>query len=492
MSKAKVTDINASGTPSSATFLRGDGSWNTPSGSTVIRQPDNFGTKTRTAAGTNYSGGIWFGNLFTVVADGQIDSVGYQIEGAKTGINAVPAVYTDNAGVPGTLLATGPQVNNAVAGENVLPLTSSLTVTAGQVLWIGAYQANLGSIGPSIGTGAVSRYWIGSPPAPATAPATTAWGDHVLFYGIGYSNITIYYDAPKDGIQYGRKNDLWTPINAAATSALIAGASVPTVTTSGYAGGVWFGNRVYVAEAMTINSVAFKLNATATGINGTPAIYADSSATAAGALLASGPTVANATVGENILPLTTPLVVAAGTWLWIGCYQANIGSITGNTVARTTVSYYFISSPPPASTAGALTAWSASMAIYGIGTKSFVPNASYVIPFGFTSAPAASETLLIHAFADSVVLPDEFENSIWIVGTAPTSSFVIDVQKYTRSTATWASIGTITIATTGVVTFTTSGVSVSFIPGDGLRVIAQAGVDATLANVAISFKGSRS
>lgn len=113
-------------------------------------------------------------------------------------------------------------------------------------------------------------------------------------------------------------------------------------------------------------------------------------------------------------------------------------------------------------------------------------SVAYSLPFGFTSAPVNAEVLLIHVFAENVLLPDNFTGARGHVGINPTATATLTVQKN------GADVGTISISTTGVVTFNTTGTTVSFVPGDRMNVLAQSVADATLANCAFTFRGTRS
>lgn len=108
---------------------------------------------------------------------------------------------------------------------------------------------------------------------------------------------------------------------------------------------------------------------------------------------------------------------------------------------------------------------------------------NYRVGFFWTSAPSASETLLIHTFSESVTFADDFAGSVENVGINPASTYVLDIQKN------GASVGTISISSSGVVTFASTGESVAFSTGDEIRVIAPATPD-TAANVSITLKGS--
>ena len=106
------------------------------------------------------------------------------------------------------------------------------------------------------------------------------------------------------------------------------------------------------------------------------------------------------------------------------------------------------------------------------------------IAFFFTTTPTSSEVLLLYTAAESITLADDFAGSVGDVGTNPTASFVLDVQKN------GASVGSITISTGGAFTFATTGTTVSLAAGDQLKVVAPASADATVANVSITLKGS--
>ncbi len=83
-----------------------------------------------------------------------------------------PVVYSDVAGVPTALLATGSTVTGVVYGVTKLPLTSPLAVTKGQVIWIGvtiaaaAFPAATAIAIPNAFFTATS----GTPPNPAVTP----------------------------------------------------------------------------------------------------------------------------------------------------------------------------------------------------------------------------------------------------------------------------------------------------------------------------------
>jgi hypothetical protein len=109
----------------------------------------------------------------------------------------------------------------------------------------------------------------------------------------------------------------------------------------------------------------------------------------------------------------------------------------------------------------------------------------YNIGFFFTTAPTASEVLLLHTVSGAVTLADEFAGSVGDVGTNPTGAFILDVQ------VNGASVGTITISAAGAFTFATTAGAVALAAGDVLKVIAPAGVDATIADVSITLLGSR-
>lgn len=103
----------------------------------------------------------------------------------------------------------------------------------------------------------------------------------------------------------------------------------------------------------------------------------------------------------------------------------------------------------------------------------------------FTTAPTASEVLAIYIAADAFTLAANLSGSQVSVGTNPAGTFAIDIQKN------GSTIATISISTLGVVTLTTSGgTAKSIAAGDIIKLVAPAGVDATIANVAITLKGT--
>lgn len=116
----------------------------------------------------------------------------------------------------------------------------------------------------------------------------------------------------------------------------------------------------------------------------------------------------------------------------------------------------------------------------------------YPIPVGFTTAPTASEVLLIHVFTETVVFPANFSSAQKRVGTNPAATFAVDVQRSVAGAA-YASIGSLSLSTGGALTgATTGGAAMTFNAGDAMMWIAPATPDASIANTGITLKGTRS
>jgi len=97
--------------------------------------------------------------------------------------------------------------------------------------------------------------------------------------------------------------------------------------------------------------------------------------------------------------------------------------------------------------------------------------------------PTASQILLDWLFTESVTFADEWLGSRGSVGTNPTATFTMTVQKN------GSSVGTVSVSTGGVVTFVTTGTTVSFAAGDLLTLVAPATPDVTIARLRVTMKG---
>ena len=105
--------------------------------------------------------------------------------------------------------------------------------------------------------------------------------------------------------------------------------------------------------------------------------------------------------------------------------------------------------------------------------------------FFFTTTPTASEVLCLDVAEQAFTLPANLSGSQVKVGTNATATFALDLQQNGTT------IGTISIATSGTATLTTtSGTSKAIAIGDVLKVVAPGTADTTIANVAISLKGT--
>ena len=98
----------------------------------------------------------------------------------------------------------------------------------------------------------------------------------------------------------------------------------------------------------------------------------------------------------------------------------------------------------------------------------------------------SSDVLAVFVFTESVTFADDFALSRFKARVAATGSTVIDIQKN------GSNIGTITIAPAGTTgTFATSGGATSYVAGDYMSLVAPASPDATLADSAMTFVGTR-
>jgi hypothetical protein len=101
-------------------------------------------------------------------------------------------------------------------------------------------------------------------------------------------------------------------------------------------------------------------------------------------------------------------------------------------------------------------------------------------------APTTGQLVFLMTFVRTVNFAGNFTGSAGTVGTNPTATATYTVARNGTS------IGTAVVSTGGVVTFTTtSGATESFSSGDILTVTAPSPADATLANAAFTFAGTR-
>lgn len=115
-----------------------------------------------------------------------LQSVAFQPAGSSTTAKHKSVLYTDSAGAPNTLVATGTEVIGVLSGTvETLPFGSGQSLTGGTSYWIGYITDSTVSLNfydntTSVGVSATNTYGSG---APATAPAMTAgsswemWGN---------------------------------------------------------------------------------------------------------------------------------------------------------------------------------------------------------------------------------------------------------------------------------------------------------------------------
>lgn len=157
VSQVALADLSATGTPSSTTFLRGDYTWATPSGSALTIQTNGVNNTTQTAinfitSGTNATGlvtnalnpstsSVKFEITGNLLLANLATQAGNSVVGNATGSTATPTALAmpSCSGASNALIwtsATGFGCNTLAAGGNV---TATGTPTSGQVaIWTSA------------------------------------------------------------------------------------------------------------------------------------------------------------------------------------------------------------------------------------------------------------------------------------------------------------------------------------------------------------------
>lgn len=119
----------------------------------------------------------------------------------------------------------------------------------------------------------------------------------------------------------------------------------------------------------------------------------------------------------------------------------------------------------------------------GISAALVGATAPYRVGFFFTTTPTASEVLLVHVVTDAFTVPIGLSGTRVSVGTNPAASFILSVRKN------GVEFGTVTISTGGVATLAAASAT-SFAAGDLLSVLGPAVADTTIANVAVTLRGT--
>jgi hypothetical protein len=130
------------------------------------------------ASGSSLNASNFAGLLLVVPYATAIKSVKFVAASAAATAKIYPAIYEFSNGALGALLATGPQVTGVTAGLNSIPLTSALSVSAGQLIAVGLVVsvANI-SLANCPGYGSCWFSCSGAPPNPAstTSFGTSGW-----------------------------------------------------------------------------------------------------------------------------------------------------------------------------------------------------------------------------------------------------------------------------------------------------------------------------
>lgn len=122
------------------------------------------------------------------------------------------------------------------------------------------------------------------------------------------------------------------------------------------------------------------------------------------------------------------------------------------------------------------------MSVVALYVGSTVP---YDVGCSITGKPDDNVEVMKFMAVRAIDFPDDFAGSYGHVGTNPTSTASFTIKKN------GSTIGTISINTSGVFTFNTTGAGTSLAAGDRISVQTPTPQDATLADVAWTFLGTR-
>jgi len=123
---------------------------------------------------------------------------------------------------------------------------------------------------------------------------------------------------------------------------------------------------------------------------------------------------------------------------------------------------------------------------YDVGSNSAAVRTPYDLAATIPGTQGDGALLFEVVFTRNVEFPDDFAGSQLFARTAASAETVLDIQKN------GSSIGTVTIAAAGATcTFATLAGGASFAAGDRIALINQSPADATLADVSITLKGTR-
>lgn len=249
-----------------------------------------------------------------------------------------------------------------------------------------------------------------------------------------------------------------------------------------FSSGFFGGRSVYFPKAVTLKSIKMMIRGTAAGCTVTPAVYAVTSGGVEGALVAQGPSVVGVSPGLLNLPLTADYPVAAGTMLIVGVIALGLPcpSLSREWPRRFTTPPRQALRPAHRRSPKALRTGPPC----GLLLRTLRPaEAQPAAGSGFLSS---SPRLLRLRKPFPSSLPTcrsrfrEFRGrAVRQRRDAPAATFTITINKN------GSPIGTITISTAGAVTLaTTGGLAQNVAAGDKITFVAQASVDASIANVA--------
>jgi hypothetical protein len=273
---------------------------------------------------------------------------------SNPGVNFLLGIYSDNAGVPGTLLATSAVAVTNGGPSQTLPTTTQPTLTTGTKYWLTTQQQS--SVGGYFDSGGLGAFYNGEP---WTGTLPTTWSGTP---GTGAFLFSLYATfATVVGLDFQVHIADTSTVNIGFHGATGFSAGNTTLGgTSGTFGGIT-GTKITLTQAGVLQSISFWSDNTA----GTPlnlGLYSDSGGVP-GTLLATCAPTANlgGPAALNTLPTTTHPTLSPGDyWLaemasssLIG-YFNNVGSaITGAWNGGTSWGTGVMPSPWPTASTGA-------------------------------------------------------------------------------------------------------------------------------------------